>query len=199
MRSALAGRAVITAGLASTVALLASMAVPGLASEHGATGHDGAGGFGTLPFQLVNFSIFAALIVWKAVPPLREHLRRRREDITALAEGARVALAAAEQSLEQWRRRLASVRSEGEAIQLELLDAAARHAERVRAEAKASGQRRLADAALVAEQERRRAFATVRAEVAALATELAEKQIRGSLTPADQLGFLQRFLQDATQ
>ena len=50
----------------------------------------------------------------------------------------------------------------------------------------------------MAEQEKRRARAGVRADIAKLATDLAEGQIRAALTADDQRAFVQQFLKDAS-
>jgi F0F1-type ATP synthase membrane subunit b/b' len=75
--------------------------------------------------------------------------------------------------------------------------AATRQAERLQVDAVTSGKRRVADAGMVADQERQRALAAVRAEIAALATEMAESRLRTLLSPDDQRAFVQQFLKDA--
>jgi F-type H+-transporting ATPase subunit b len=150
-----------------------------------------------LLFPAINFAIFAVIVVKYVIPALREYLRRRADDITAAITEASAALGDAEALMTSTRARAASVAAERASIQEDLVAAATRHAERLREQAEETGKRRLADAALVAEQERRRALQEVRAEVAALATELAESRLRAALSANDQRAFVEEFLKEA--
>jgi len=150
-----------------------------------------------LVFPAINFALFAVIIVKYVIPALREYLRRRAEDVTATITKADAALADAEALMASTRTRAQAVAAERASICDDLVTTATRHAERLRAQAEEAGKRRLADAALVAEQERRRALGEVRAEVAALATELAESRLRGALSADDQRAFVEEFLEEA--
>jgi len=150
-----------------------------------------------LLFPVINFAIFAVIIVKYVVPAMREYLRRRSDDAATAARESAAAIRAAEEAMAIVRRRQANLADERESIIRDLLAAATRQAERLQAQANESGARRLADAALVAEQERRRALAAVRAEIADLATRVAESRLRAALTADDQHGFVRQFLKDA--
>ncbi len=150
-----------------------------------------------LLFPAINFAIFAVIVVKYVIPALREYLRRRADDITAAITEAGAALGDAEALMASTRTRAQSVAAERASIQQDLVTAATRHGERLREQAEETGKRRLADAALVAEQERRRALQEVRAEVAALATELAESRLRAALSADDQRAFVEEFLKEA--
>ena len=143
-----------------------------------------------LVFPAINFALFAVIVVKYVIPALREYLRRRAEDVTATITQAEALMAST-------RTRAQAVAAERASICDDLVTTATRHAERLRAQAEETGKRRLADAALVAEQERRRALGEVRAEVAALATELAESRLRGALSADDQRAFVEEFLEEA--
>jgi len=186
-------------------AALASLGIttvaPVLAAEEAKEGHHGehehAPGIGDLVFPAINFALFSVIIVKYVVPALRDYLRRRAGDITEAAASARAVLQEAEAAMAAARARMQGVAGEREAIRNDLVAAATRHAERVREQAEVTGKRRVADAELVAEQERRRALAEVRAEIAAIATSLAESRLRKSLSADDQRTFVQQFLKDA--
>ena len=152
---------------------------------------------GDLLFPLINFAIFAALVAKYVVPAAREYLRRREQDIVAALEESRAALGAAEQALARTRSRQATIGNECAGMRRDLVSGASLQADRLRAQAEASGKHRLADAALVAEQERRRALQCVRVEVATLATTIAEARIRKALSIEDQRRFVRQFLEDA--
>jgi F-type H+-transporting ATPase subunit b len=192
-------------GVAITIGALD--ALPLWAAEHGgehATAHEGheAGDAHTpsvteLLFPAINFAIFAVILVKYVIPALREYLRRRADEVTTLATESRTALSEAEALIAATRARMTGVGAEREAIRRDLVDSATRHAERTLAQAEDTGKRRLADAALVAEQERRRALHDVRAEIAALATDVAESRLRATLSADDQRGFVREFLKEA--
>ena len=169
------------------------------AAEEAEEGHPGehAPSVGELLFPAINFALFAVILVKYVVPALREYLRRRADDIVAAAAASRTALQEAEALMAAARARMQGVAGEREAIRTDVVTAATRQAERLRQQAEETGKRRLADAGLVAEQERRRAKDEVRAEIAALATSLAESRLRAALSGDDQRAFVQQFLKDA--
>lgn len=180
--------AVVTAALAHPAWIHASEAAHGEAP---------APSIGELVYPVINFALFAFVIGKYVVPAMREYLRRRSEDIVGAVRESAAALAAAGQTLAAAKRRHATLASERESVRRDLVAAATRLAERLRADAVESGKRRIADAGLVADQERRRALDAVRAEIAALATEIAESRIRAALSADDQLAFVRQFLKDA--
>jgi F0F1-type ATP synthase membrane subunit b/b' len=148
-------------------------------------------------FPAINFAIYAVLVVRYVVPALREYLRRRSSDLAAATAEAHTALTAAEESHRAATARHGAIAGECETVRRDLEVLANRQAERLQADAEVTGKRRLADASLVADQERRRAFDSVRAEIATLATEIAESRIKGALSDGDQRAFVERFLKDA--
>lgn len=166
-------------------------------TAHGGHVEPHAAGIGTLLFPLINFVIFAVVIVRYVIPAAREYLRRRHEDIATAVQEAAAALAAAERAAMEIRARLAAIGSESATIKRDLVDIASTHAARTLAQAEEAGERRVRDAGLLAEQERRRALAEVREETASRATNLAEARIRAALSPQDQASFVRQFLEDA--
>ena len=148
-------------------------------------------------YSVFNFTIYCIIIVRYVIPAMREALQRRQSDLTTAQAEASDALTRAEQQVAAKRAQLAALPSEADGIRRDLVAVAERQAQRLVAQAEETGKRRLADAALVAEQERRRALEEVRAEVAGLATGLAERSIRAKLTTDDQRTFVRRFLKDA--
>ena len=186
---------------ASGMAALAVVDVPVLrASEtpaEDAQHHEHAPSIGELLFPTINFVIFAAIIVKYVIPALREYLRGRAHDITEATAVASAALAEAEAAMAAVRARRRSIEADRETIRRDLVTAATRHAERLLQQTEETGKRRLADAALLGAQERRRALEEVRAEVAALATHLAESRLRSMLSADDQRAFVQQFLEEA--
>ncbi len=173
-------------------------------AHHEATTHDAGHGeeahhasVKDLLFPVINFSIYLFIVVRFVIPAMSEYLRRRHSEVVLAQSEAGKALASAEQRVAAVRVREASLPADAETIRRDLVAVAMRQAERLKAQAEESGKRRVADAALVAEQERRRALSEVRADIARMATDIAERRIRERLTPEDQRAYVQRFLKDA--
>ena len=154
---------------------------------------------GELFFPAINFSIYLAIVIIYIIPAIRQYLSERHDQIVASATEAKSALTIAEQAAADARARLAQVDAECATLHDDLVNAATQQGERGRAEAQATGERRVKDAGLLAEQERRRALENVRAEIAAMAVGLAEDRIRKALGPDDQRTFVQQFLREAAQ
>jgi F-type H+-transporting ATPase subunit b len=173
------------------------MAAEGVAQESAHHHEEHAPSVTELLFPAINFALFSVILVKYVIPAMREYLQRRAQDVTKTIAESGAALADAEAEMSAARARSSSVASERESIRRDLVESATRQAERLREQAEDTGKRRLTDAALVAEQERRRAVQDVRAEVAALATELAETRLRAALSPDDQRAFVQQVLRDA--
>ena len=181
--------------LIANVALAAEEAGHHAAAAHGAEHH--APSIGELLFPAINFAIFLVIVVRFVIPAMRDYLQRRHEETATAAREAADALAAAERSVGGVRGRLAAIATERETITRDLVAMATTQSERAREQAEVTGQRRVRDAAVLADQERRRALAEVRAETAARATALAEKRIRGALSPDDHAAFVRQVLEDA--
>lgn len=176
---------------------IADLLAPVFAFASEAHGKAHAPSIGELLFPAINFAIYAVIVVRYVIPALREYLRRRSSDVAAAAAEARAALSAAEEARTAAKTRRAAIAAECENVRRDLEIVANRQAERLQAGAEATGKRRVADAAVVADQERRRAFDNVRAEIATLATEIAESRIRSALSDSDQRAFVEGFLKDA--
>jgi F-type H+-transporting ATPase subunit b len=181
------------AGAASTI-----LAHPAwIHASDAAHGEGHAPGIGSLLFPAINFAIYVFIVVWFVIPALRDFLRRRGDDIVSAARESASALAVAEKKLADAKQRQNGLAAERETLRRDLVAAETRQAERLQVDAVASGKRRVADAGVVADQERQRALADVRAEIAALATEIAESRLRSALSADDQRAYVQQFLKDA--
>ena len=196
-------RAVWSALLVLTLAIAAPVPLVAIAgaAEHGAAEHHEAGhhaaGVGDLLFPAINFAVYLVIVVRYVIPAMREYLRRRQADIVQAKAESEAALTQAERALAASKGRLAGLAAERDAIRQDLIAIATRQGERLKSQAEETGTRRLADASLLGEQERRRALATLRADLAKAAADLAQEKIRGALTAADQRAFVQQFLKEA--
>ena len=202
-------RRLLSASLVTIVAVAAPFTLTAIAvaqehheaaaehAEHHEAGHH-VPALGDLLLPAINFSIYLVIVVRYVIPAMREYLRRRRAEVVQLEAESGAALTRAQADLAASKARLAGLKSEADGIRQDLLAIANRQAERLKSQAEETGARRLADASLLAEQERRRAFASLRADLAGAAAGLAEARIRGALTSEDQRTFVQQFLKDAT-
>ena len=154
-------------------------------------------GIGTLLYPVINFAIFAALIIWQLPGPVREFFRQRTQRLReALAAGSR-ALTEAEATraaLERDVRDLpstvtnlkADIRATAERERANLLDVARRAADRIRS-----------DARLLAEHEIAAARDTLRTEVVEEAIRQATVIIRDAIRSEDQERLVRDFVQTA--
>ena len=187
--------------LAGVMALVATMVAPALvwAAGGGHGDHHHAPSITDLFFPAINFSIYLAIVIIYVIPAIRQYLSQRHQQIVESANEAKKALTDAEQAEAEAKQRLAGIDAECTSLRNDLVEAATQQSKRAREDAEANGQRRLKDAGLLAEQERRRALGNVRAEIAALASSLAEERIRKALGPDDQRTFVRQFLEEAAR
>lgn len=150
--------------------------------------------FPPLALALFNFAVFAALLVWKAGPPIRRYVANRHTTIKeALAEAASLR-DAARRKLEEYTKRaaeadaevsklIAELRSDAEAERKRIVDEARAQAETIKRTAE--GQ---IDATLA------RAKVELEREVVARAIEIAEATLRTTTTAADQSNLINAFI-----
>jgi F-type H+-transporting ATPase subunit b len=146
---------------------------------------------------LIAFGILYWFI-WKVVAPRFEQLYKER---TAAIEGgiskAEAAQREAAAALEQYQAQLADARGEASQIREEAREQGASILAEMRQQAHAEAERLVAQAHTQIEAERAAAVVSLRAEVGTLATELAGKIVRESLTDDDrQRRVIDRFLDD---
>jgi F-type H+-transporting ATPase subunit b len=163
-----------------------------LASEAG-----GGGGLielnRSLLIQVVNFLILLAVLYRFAYKPLVATLEARSAAIKQQLAEAQAAREAAQRQLAEFEARLAAAQAEAQTMRERALREAAETRERLTAEARQEATRLLESARIEIEQNVRRAKNELRAEVGALAVEIAERLIQKSLRDDDH----RRLIQDA--
>jgi F-type H+-transporting ATPase subunit b len=146
-------------------------------------------------FPLINFLIYAFIILRFALPPVRSFLQSRREQVaTTIAEGLakkqqaeafvmeyRARLANLEKEIAQI---LASLREDGELLKHRLLEEGRMLSDKIRE-----------DARLLSEQEWRMARQKLLEEMADRAEAAARELARRQLTAADQSRLVEEFIQ----
>jgi F-type H+-transporting ATPase subunit b len=148
-----------------------------------------------LIFPLINFLIFAYLVKRYAIPPLKEHLRKRREGIINSVAKANEAKNQAEKYLQRYRSLLQNLQEETAKIREGLRAEGEREKVRMMAEAEEFATKLKADADFMAEQEIKMARQQIRRELADLAEEAAERAIVRHLTGDDQNRLINDFAQ----
>jgi len=150
------------------------------------------------PFGLaiMNFAVFAAILVWKAGPPLRSFVEQRHVSIKdALDEGRRLRKEA-QAKLAEYDGRIAGVQAEVDELIAEIRKAAEQEKQRILADAEhqAAAMKKSAESQIAAEIDRARA--ELEREVMAAAVAATETLIREKATPADQKKLVDGFLDD---
>ena len=142
------------------------------------------------------FAIVFGFLIWKALPRLNAALDARADAIEGGLKRAEEAQAGAQEALEQYNTQLAEARAAAAGIR----DQAREDAKSIRAElveaAHAEAARVLANAQTQIEAERMTALASLRAEVGALAIDLASGVIGESLNDKRSNDIVDRFIAD---
>lgn len=147
----------------------------------------------SLLVQLVNFLILLVVLYRFMYRPLVGALEGRSSAIRQQLAEAQAAREEAQRQLASMEERIRSAQAEAQATRERALREAADLRERLAAEARQEATRLLESAQAQIAQEVRRARGELRAEVGALATQVAERLIRKSLTDDDH----QRLVRDA--
>ena len=148
----------------------------------------------------VSFFIVFGVLGRVLLPRIQKALQERTDQIEGGLERAEEAQAEANRVLEQYRQQLAEARHEAARLREEAKEQGAQIIAEMRTEAQAEA-RRLTDAANAQiEAERQQALTSLRAEVGAMATDLAGRIVGESLqNEARQSRVVDRFLDDLEQ
>jgi F-type H+-transporting ATPase subunit b len=149
---------------------------------------------GSLVWPLVNFSLFALLLVRLLAGPVREFFRERAGRLREqLAAGDR-ARKEAEALRSQLAADLADLPALRERLKADLRTTADRERERILELARQAAKRIRTDTKLLAEQEVAAARRVLRDEVIEAATGKATELVRGVIQPQDQDRFVREFV-----
>jgi F-type H+-transporting ATPase subunit b len=147
-------------------------------------------------FPLGNFLIFVFIIVYYALPPVRNFLRSRRDEILATIRAAAAKKQQAEAIVQDYRGRLARLDQEVQAIQMSLKADGEREKTKLLSEAQTLVAKIKEDARFLADQEVRIARQKIREEMASQAEATARDLIQHHLSPNDQSRLVEDFVQD---
>jgi len=130
------------------------------------------------------------LILWK---PLIKYLNARRERIQTELQSASDTRAEAEKLKADYEKNIADMEERGHEIIAEAQQRAIERANTIEADAREESSKILADAHTRIEDERRRAVAAARADISALAGQLAESVLRREVEASDDMSAVDRF------
>jgi F-type H+-transporting ATPase subunit b len=150
-------------------------------------------------FPLINFSIFAFIIVRFAVPPVRDYLRSRRQEVVTTLETAAESKRRASAVVQDYRWRLAHLDEQVQSLQNSLRAEGERQSARLLQDAEALALKIKADARFLADQEVKIARQTIREEMAQQAASHARELIERAMSAADQRRLIDDFIQNIGQ
>jgi F-type H+-transporting ATPase subunit b len=150
-------------------------------------------------FPLINFLIFAFIIKRYAVPPVREYLRSRREDVVATLDTAAESKRRASALVQDYRWRLAHLDERVQSLQSALRAEGEREGAKLLQDAETLARKIKADARFLAEQEIKMARQQLREEIAEQATAKAREIIQRNIFPSDQGRLVDDFIRDIGQ
>lgn len=146
-------------------------------------------------FPLGNFLIFAFIIVYYALPPVRNFLRSRRDEVITMIQEASAKKQQAEAIVQDYKRRLARLDQEVQAIQASLEAEGEREKTKLLSEMQILAAKIKEDTRFLADQEVKAARQKIREEMATLAEATARDLIEHHLSASDQGRLVEDFIQ----
>jgi F-type H+-transporting ATPase subunit b len=150
-------------------------------------------------FPLINFLIYAFIIVKFALPLIRDFLKTRREEIVVKIAEASAKKQAAEALVRDYRSRLAGLGKEVQSLQAALREDGEREKSRLVSEAQATAVKITQDANFLADQEVKTARQKLREDMADEAEATARQLIERNISAADQTRLADDFVRSVGQ
>ncbi|HWH77109.1 MAG TPA: ATP synthase F0 subunit B [Candidatus Binatus sp.] len=169
----------------------------GEAAEHGAEHH--APSINDIWFPLGNFLIYLFIIVKFALPPVRDFLKSRREEVVSTIALASAKKQAAEAIVNDYKAKLAGLDREIQSLQAALRDEGEREKAKLLSDAQTTAVKIKEDAQFLADQEVKIARQQVRQDLADQAEAAARELVQRNLSVADQGRLADEFLQNIGQ
>ena len=179
-------------GLARAVLFTALVGLAGSAASS-ETAHAEGSGQMALIAQIFNALVLAGVLVYFVRKPLQSFFRSRSQALSSEIERAEARVREARTELDGWKQRLDAFEEEARRIVDTTLELTRAERDQLVERAHAAAVRIREEAESVADREIERARGELRAEAAALATELAAELLRGALTPEDDRRLLAEF------
>jgi F-type H+-transporting ATPase subunit b len=145
-------------------------------------------------FPLANFLIFAFIIVRYGLPPVRNFLRSRRDEVVATLQEAAAKKHQVEAIVQDYKNRLARLEQEVRSIQASLRTEGEREKTKLLSEAQILAAKMKQDAEFLADQEVKMAQQKIREEIASQAESTARELIQRHLSSSDQDRLVEDFV-----
>ncbi|MCU0693051.1 MAG: ATP synthase F0 subunit B, partial [Polyangiaceae bacterium] len=146
--------------------------------------------------NLINFAVFAYIIVRFGKKPLQEALTSRKQAITKDIDAAQKMKADAEKRLSSYEDKLRHIDDEMDRIRKDFREQGERDKKRILDEAREKRERMLKDAQFLIEQEAKKMRTALMNETVEAAMRAAEKMLRERVTAADQDRVAEDFLKE---
>lgn len=143
-------------------------------------------------FYLVDFAVFVGLLVYFGRRPIAAFLDGRYKTVAAEIEEARALREAAQQRFDAYKARLEALESEVAAALQDVRAGTMTEVKRILEDARATADRIAAEEHVRLQQESKRLRDELAAYAASTALELAERELRGALTPQVQAELVAR-------
>lgn len=177
--------------IAGAIVLAVALGVTGVAS---AAGGGGGNPMRDLIWNAVNFTLLLVVLFVVARKPALAFFADRREQVGNDVANAKQLLDNAEESHNEWQRKLVELEEELDQIRRSARNRAEQERETILAEARASAERIQSDAVAAVDQELRRAQSELRNEASELALELAGQLIQNNITDSDRERLMDEFI-----
>jgi len=146
-------------------------------------------------FPLGNFLIFAFIIVRYALPPIRNFLQSRHDEVLATVREAAAKKQQAEATVQDYKRRLALVEQEAQSMLASLRAEGEKEKAKLLSDAQTLAAKIKEDARFLADQEVRVARQKIREEMAGEAEARARELVQHHLSSTDQGRLVEDFIQ----
>jgi F-type H+-transporting ATPase subunit b len=154
---------------------------------------------GDIWFPLSNFAIYAFILYKFALPPVRDFLKSRREEVMSTIAQSAAKKQAAENLVSEYKAKVAGLDKEIATMRAALNEEGEREKVRLVSEAETLATKLREDAVFLAEQEVKIARQQLRQEMANQAEAAARALVERNLTAADQNRLAQEFVQNIGQ
>jgi F-type H+-transporting ATPase subunit b len=150
-------------------------------------------------FPVANFLIFAFIIFRYALPPVRNFLQTRHDEVVATVQAALTKKQQAEAIVEDYKGRLARLDQEVQSIQESLRAEGEREKAKLLSETQTLAAKIKEDARFLADQEVKMARQEIREEMASEAEATARNLVQRHLSAMDQSRLVEDFIQSIGQ
>jgi len=180
---------------AVALALGAGLAGASLAWASGGEGHGiDQAKIMDLVWRVMNFAIFAAVLLKLTVKPIKQFFASRKEEIATGLETLEKEKMAAQRALRAAKAELAAVEAQRESIIQQYIGEGEAEKDKIIQKAELTAERIKEMAALTIEQEVRKSAAALKKEIVEAAVELSEKLLRENIVPEDQQRLVDDYL-----